>query len=86
MNSKQRKTLKAIFSDPIRKNIPWSDVVSLVKGLGGKVIQGSGSRVRFDLNGIALNIHSPHPGNELKRYQVQAVREFLIKGGISDEV
>lgn len=86
MNSKQRKTLKAIFSDPIRKNIPWSDVVSLIKGLGGKVIQGSGSRVRFDLNGIALNIHSPHPGNELKRYQVQVVREFLIKGGISDEV
>lgn len=86
MNSKQRKTLKAIFSDPIRKNIPWSDVVSLIKGLGGKVIQGSGSRVRFDLNGIALNIHSPHPGNELKRYQVQAVQEFLIKGGISDEV
>lgn len=86
MNSKQRKTLKAIFSDPIRRNIPWSDIVNLIKGLGGKVIQGSGSRVRFDLNGVALNIHSPHPGNELKRYQVQAVRDFLIKGGLNDEV
>jgi len=86
MNSKQRKTLKAIFSNPIRKNILWSDVASLIKGLEGSLIQGSGSRVRFDLNGVALNIHSPHPGNELKRYQVQAVREFLAKGGINDEI
>ncbi|MGB7414289.1 MAG: type II toxin-antitoxin system HicA family toxin [Thermosynechococcaceae cyanobacterium] len=86
MNSKQRKTLKALFLEPIRRNISWSDVVGLIKGLEGKVIQGSGSRVRFDLNGVALNIHSPHPGNELKRYQVQAVHEFLIKAGISDEV
>ncbi|NJM68528.1 MAG: type II toxin-antitoxin system HicA family toxin [Acaryochloris sp. RU_4_1] len=86
MNNKQHKTLKAIFSEPIRRNIPWSDVVSLIKGLGGEVIQGSGSRVRFDLNQVALNIHSPHPGNELKRYQVQAVRDFLLKAGINDEI
>lgn len=42
--------------------------------------------MRFDLNDVALNIHSPHPGNELKRYQVQAVREFLLKAGIIDEI
>ena len=77
MNSKQRKNLNAIFSEPIRRNIPWSGVVSLVKGLGGEVLQGSGSRVRFDLTGVALNLHSPHPGKELKRYQVQAVRDFF---------
>lgn len=86
MNSKQRKTLEALFSEPIRRNIGWSDVVSLIKGLDGDVIQGNGSRVRFDLNTVALNIHSPHPGNELKRYQVQAVREFLLKAGIIDEI
>ena len=86
MNSKQRKTLEALFSEPTRRNIGWSDVVSLIKGLNGDVIQGNGSRVRFDLNDVALNIHSPHPGNELKRYQVQAVREFLLKAGIIDEI
>jgi hypothetical protein len=86
MNSKQRKTLKALLSEPVRRNIAWSDVVNLMKGLDGEVVQGSGSRVRFDLNGVALNIHSPHPGNELKRYQVQAVREFLLKAGVSDEI
>ena len=86
MNSKQRKTLQALFAEPIRRNISWSDVVHLIKGLEGEVIQGSGSRVRFDLGEVALNIHSPHPGNELKRYQVQAVREFLIKAGVRDEI
>lgn len=55
---------------PIRRNVLWSDVVTLVKALGGEVTQEDGSRVRFDLNGVSLNIHSPHPRKELKRYQV----------------
>ena len=79
MNKKQREIYDAIFATPIRRNIVWNDVVSLVEALGGTVIQGNGSRVRFSLNDIALNIHSPHPQKELKRYQVKAVRTFLIK-------
>jgi hypothetical protein len=79
MNKKQRKTYDAIFAIPIKRNIIWGDVVSLVEALGGKVIQGDGSRVRFSLNGIALNIHSPHPQRELKRYQVKDVRTFIEK-------
>jgi hypothetical protein len=30
---------------------------------------------------VTLNIHSPHPGKELKRYQVKAVRDFLRQAG-----
>jgi hypothetical protein len=56
MNRKQRKTFEAIFSEPIRRNIVWTDIVSLIQGLGGTVLQGNGSRVRFDLNGVSLNI------------------------------
>ena len=82
MNRKQRATYDALFAEPIRRNIDWSDVVSLVKVLGGEVMQGDGSRVRFDLNGVSLNIHSPHPQKELKRYQVKAVRDFLMSAGI----
>ena len=82
MNKKQRKIYDAIFANPIRRNIIWNDVVSLVEALGGSVTQGNGSRVRFSLNGIALNIHSPHPQKELKRYQVKDVRTFLIKAEI----
>ena len=82
MNRKQRKTYDAIFSEPIRRNIVWDDVVTLIKGLGGTVSQGDGSRVRFDLNDISLNIHSPHPQKELKKYQVKALREFLEEAGV----
>lgn len=82
MNKKQRKTYEALFTNPIRRNIVWDDVVSLIEALGGNVIQGDGSRVRFSLNGISLNIHSPHPQKELKRYQVKDVRTFLLKAGI----
>ena len=57
-------------------------LVSLINGLGGTVIQGDGSRVRFDLLGVSLNIHSPHPQKELKRYQVKAVRDFLVNAGV----
>ncbi|PSB09809.1 hexulose-6-phosphate isomerase [Pleurocapsa sp. CCALA 161] len=81
MNRKQRNTYDAIFAQPIRRNIVWNDVVSLIKAVGGRVTQGDGSRVRFDLNDISLNIHSPHPQKELKKYQVKAVREFLIADG-----
>ena len=83
MNQKQRKTYNAIFAEPIRRNILWNDVVALVKSFGGIVTQGDGSRVRFDLNEISLNIHSPHPQKELKRYQVKAIREFLTKAGVN---
>jgi hypothetical protein len=73
MNNKNRKTYDAIFAKPIGCNILWTEVVTLVLALGGDVIQGDGSKMRFDLNGVSLNIHSPHPQKELKRYQVKAV-------------
>jgi hypothetical protein len=82
MNKKQRKTYDAIFVDPIRRNIVWDDVQNLIQSLGGIITQGDGSRVRFDLNKISLNIHSPHSQKELKRYQIKALREFLIKAGV----
>ena len=82
MNKKQRKIYDAIFATPIRRNIIWDDVVSLVEALGGTIIQGNGSRVRFSLNNISLNIHSPHPQKELKRYQVKAIRTFIIKAEV----
>lgn len=82
MKKKHHKTLEAIHAEPIRRNILWSDVLALVKALGGEVIQGEGSRVRFDLQSVSLNIHSPHPHKELKRYQVKAVRDFLDNAGV----
>ncbi|MCB0344140.1 MAG: hypothetical protein KDD66_03450 [Bdellovibrionales bacterium] len=42
----------------------------------------SGSKIALVLNGRRLFMHRPHPGNELKVYQVEDVREFLERENI----
>jgi len=80
MNRKQQKTLNAVQSRPTKHmQIKWTDVASLIKGLGGEIGQGNGSRVRIVLNDRSANIHTPHPHKELKAYQVDAVRELLTE-------
>jgi hypothetical protein len=61
MNVKQRKTLKALFEDPVQASIPWSDVEKLLVACGAEVAEGRGSRVRFALNGVRAVFHRPHP-------------------------
>lgn len=85
MNSKQRKTLESLAEDPIRSDIEWDDVVSLLKSLGVEVIPGRGSRVRFCYGGRAVFLDRPHPKKELKRYQVAAIRDFLIETNLVQE-
>ncbi|MCK4818110.1 type II toxin-antitoxin system HicA family toxin [bacterium] len=81
MNTKQRKTLASIFKKPTPAGIEWRETASLIKALGGEIRYGDGSRVRIDLQGESVNIHSPHPQKELKRYAVRLVRELLIRTG-----
>lgn len=82
MNNKQRKTLSAIFADPINGNIEWRRIESLLVGLGCQVIEGSGSRITFILNDQRADFHRPHPGKEALRYRIKDVREFLQRAGI----
>ena len=37
MNAKQRKTLQAIFSDPVSGSIKWRDVESMLLALGAEI-------------------------------------------------
>jgi len=82
MNSKQTKTLQAIFSDPVSPSIQWSAIESLLKAIGCDVVEGNGSRVKFVKNGIVASFHRPHPEPAAKRYQVRDAREYLTKLGI----
>ena len=82
MNSKHRRTLKAVFASPVSPTIAWSDIEALLIAADAKVIEGAGSGVRFEAKGIIARFHRPHPGNEAKRYQVRDAREFLTKLGI----
>jgi hypothetical protein len=83
MNSKQRKTLEAIFADPVPANIRWDDIEGLLVAVGCQMIEGSGSRVRFSFWGVIGTFHRPHPEKEAKRYQVKDAREFLTKIGVT---
>ena len=82
MNNKHRATLRAVFSDPVSPGIAWVDIEALLVAIGCKVIEGSGSRVRFESCGLIATFHRPHPRKEAKRYQVRDAREFLIKLGV----
>ena len=85
MNKKQRQTLKAVFSSPVRSNIKWTSIENLFKALGAEVSQGRGSRVRVSLNGVKAVFHEPHPERETDKGAVKAVQEFLINAEINPE-
>ena len=48
----------------------WKDIESLFVSFEAEVIEGNGSRVRFNRNGIIVSFHRPHPKKEAKPYQV----------------
>ena len=83
MRTKHRKTLEAIFADPVSGTIVWRDVESLLEALGAAISEGSGSRVRFTINDMTLFVHRPHPQPEAKKYVIRNVRDFLTSLGIT---
>lgn len=82
MNSKHRKTLEAVFTDPVSGTVAWADVESLLVAAGAEVVEGRGSRVRFVKDGEVATFHRPHPAKEAKRYQVRDARDFLERIGV----
>jgi HicA toxin of bacterial toxin-antitoxin, len=87
MNTKQRKTVSAIFATPVRSDVLWSDIESLFRTLGGEVSEGAGSRVRVALNGVRAVFHRPHPERETDKGTFKSVRRFLLAAGIAlDEI
>ena len=81
MNSKNKKTLEAIFATPTRANIEFSAIEKLFIALKGTIIEGRGSRVRFAFGDRIVSFHRPHPQKEAKPYQVEIAREFLERMG-----
>ena len=87
MNTKQRKTLELIFKMPVPSDIRWSDIETLFKGFGARIIEGEGSRVCVLLNGMRAVFHRPHPKRVTDKGAVKSVRKFLKSAGINhDEI
>lgn len=82
MNSKQRKTLDAIYAAPARADVPWADIESLLGALGAEISEGRGSRVRVALRGVRAVFHRPHPRPETEKGALRSVRRFLEAAGV----
>ena len=82
MQSKHLRTLQAIFDDPVRANILWTDIEKMLEALGAEISEGRGSRVRLALNGIRAVFHRPHPRKETDKGAVKSMRRFLIEAGV----
>ncbi len=82
MNKKHQKILKAIFDNPVNGAMQWSDIESLLIAVGCRVIEGKGSSVTFEKEGMKVFFHRPHPQKEALRYRVKDARLFLQKIGI----
>jgi hypothetical protein len=83
MNRTHRKTLAAVFTDPISGNIEWRKIEALFKAAGCEIIEGSGSRIAVSCEGRKATFHRPHPGKDALRYQIRATREFLETIGVT---
>jgi len=81
--SKEEKLVKRLLSRP--KDFTYSELRRLLTFLGyienqsGKT---SGSRVSFynSRTNHIIRLHKPHPGNELKQYQIEQLIEELDFG------
>ena len=83
LSGRHRATLEAIFADPVRASVVWTDVEALFRACGGEVNEGQGSRVRVALNGVRAVFHRPHPQKETDRGALKSVRRFLIEAEIT---
>jgi len=79
--SKKEKLIARLKSKP--RDFTFDEAETLLLSLGfvksnkGKT---SGSQVRFKRGRIAVDLHRPHPGNELQHYQLSKMLRILIKG------
>lgn len=85
MSKKHRKTLEAIFENPVRSNVAWSDIEKMLQALGAELSEGSGSRVRIAFGGVRAVFHRPHPQKETDKGALMSMRRFLTEAGVTPE-
>lgn len=82
MGPRHKRTLVAIFEDPVRSNISWREIESMLQAAGAEISEGAGSRVRISLFKVRAVFHRPHPSKETDRGAVRSMRRFLTEAGV----
>ncbi len=83
MGPKHKRTLNALFEDPVRSNIAWRDIEAMLRAAGADMTEGAGSRMRIALNGVRAVFHRPHPPKETDKGAVKSMRRFLTEAGVT---
>lgn len=83
LNGNHQDTLRQIYANPVPVNLEWRKVESLLLAIGCQLVEGRGSRVRFEKNGKVAAFHRPHPAKEAKPYQVRDARAYLELLGVA---
>ncbi len=83
LRKKLHRTLIQIFARPVPSGIKWQDIEMLVLASGGEVSQGSGSRVRFLLNGSIAHFHRPRPSPDTDKGAINNVKEWFESIGVT---
>ncbi|WP_293649705.1 type II toxin-antitoxin system HicA family toxin [Thiolapillus sp.] len=80
--SKLSKAKERLRQQP--KGYTWDEACSLVRTLGFKKVEGSGSRVKFfnPESGDLISLHKPHPRNVMKPYAIKDLYRFLNERGL----
>lgn len=82
MQRRHQKTLDEIFQKPDRKDILWSDFITLLRTLDADITEKGGSMVGIRLNGRYAVFHKPHPGNQIYPSDLKRIRRFPIESEI----
>ena len=79
--TRKDKLFEKFMKNPPIKGLTYAELESLLSGLGYRKSEGSGSRVKFFKPGTedVISLHKPHPGKELKEYQVKYIQGCLKK-------
>jgi predicted RNA binding protein YcfA (HicA-like mRNA interferase family) len=78
--SRADKLINRLLSFP--KDFTYNELKTVLSSFGYNEMQGSGSRVYFSKDDHKIKLHKPHPGNILKRYQLDLIVDELKKKGL----
>ena len=84
LSKKHGTILEAIFATPVKSNIIWKDIESLLLALGAELTEGNGSRIRIALNDIRAVFHRPHPRKEADKGAIVSMKRFLNTAGVKN--
>jgi hypothetical protein len=83
MTKKHARILEAIFAEPVRASVNWSDIEAMLEACGAEISKGKGSRVRIALRGVRAVFHRPHPQKETDKGALRSLRRFLTEAGVT---